>query len=108
MSSLLVKNANHLVTIDDHRRELPGGGLFIEDGFISRVRKTTDLPQDADRVLDLTDHIVLPQRRLHRGRKRLVGAVPLHVRLPGQNEKMLSCFARSGRCHRQSQHAYDP
>ena len=60
MSSLLVKNANLLVTMDDHRRELPGGGLFIEDGFISRVGKTTDLPQDADRVLDLTDHIVLP------------------------------------------------
>lgn len=60
MSSLLVKNASLLVTMDDHRRELPGGGLFIEDGFISRVGKTADLPQDADRVLDLTDHIVLP------------------------------------------------
>lgn len=60
MSSLLVKNASLLVTMDDHRREIPGGGLFIEDGFITRVGKSTELPQETDTVLDLTDHIVLP------------------------------------------------
>ena len=33
MSTLLVKNA-YIVTMDDHQREIPGGGLFIRDGFI--------------------------------------------------------------------------
>ncbi len=60
MTSLLVKNAAILVTMDDHRREIPGGGLFIRDGFIEQVGPTGELPRDADEVLDLSDHIVLP------------------------------------------------
>lgn len=60
MTSLLVKNAAILVTMDDHRREIPGGGLFIRDGFIQQVGPTSQLPVDADEVLDLSDHIILP------------------------------------------------
>jgi cytosine/adenosine deaminase-related metal-dependent hydrolase len=60
MSTLLVKHAAVLVTMDDHRRELPDGGLFIRDGFIEKVGQTQDLPQEADEVLDLSGHIVLP------------------------------------------------
>ena len=60
MTTLLVKNANILITMDDHRREIPEGGLFIRDGFIEQVGETRSLPQEADDVLDLTDHLVMP------------------------------------------------
>src|SRR5678815_1598126 len=59
MTTLLVKNA-HLLTMDDHQTELSDGGLFIENGLISKVGATRDLPATADEVLDLTGHVVLP------------------------------------------------
>jgi 8-oxoguanine deaminase len=59
MTTLLVKNA-YIVTMDDHQREIPDGGLFIRDGFLEQVGETSQLPQNADEVLDLDDHIVLP------------------------------------------------
>jgi 8-oxoguanine deaminase len=60
MSTLLVKHAAVLVTMDDLCQEVPDGGLFIRDGFIEQVGKTADLPQTADRVLDLTGYLVAP------------------------------------------------
>jgi len=60
MTTFLIKHASVLVTMDDHRREIPDGGLFIRDGFIERVGVTGELPESADEVLDLRDHIVLP------------------------------------------------
>jgi 8-oxoguanine deaminase len=59
MTTLLIQNA-YIVTMDDHQRELPDGGLFIRDGFIEQVSATADLPSTADVVLNLTDHLVLP------------------------------------------------
>lgn len=59
MTSLLVKNA-YVVTMDDHQREIPDGGLFIQDGFIHQVGPASELPQSADQVLDLAGHVVLP------------------------------------------------
>ncbi len=59
MSTLLIKHA-HIVTMDNHQREIPDGGLFVRDGFIQQVGPSTELPQDADEVLDLRDHVVLP------------------------------------------------
>lgn len=60
MATLLIRNAAMLVTMDDHRREIQDGGLFVRDGFIEQVGKTEDLPATADEVIDLRDHIVLP------------------------------------------------
>lgn len=60
MATLLIQNAKLLVTMDDHRREIPDGGLFIRDGFIEQVGPTSELPDTADEVLDLKNHIVLP------------------------------------------------
>src|SRR5512141_409025 len=59
MPTLLIKNAL-IVTMDNHQREIPNGGLFVRDGFIEQVGPTSELPQSADQVLDLHDHIVLP------------------------------------------------
>jgi 8-oxoguanine deaminase len=60
MSTLLVRHANLLVTMDVHRREIPDGGLFIRDGFVEEVGPTDGLPDSADETLDLSDHILLP------------------------------------------------
>lgn len=60
MGTLLIKNATVLVTMDDKRREIAGGGLFIRDGFIEKAGETKDLPAQADEILDLHDHIVMP------------------------------------------------
>ena len=60
MTTLLIKNASVLVTMDGQRREISGGGLFIRDGFIENVGAAGELPETADEVLDLSGHIVLP------------------------------------------------
>jgi 8-oxoguanine deaminase len=60
MATLLVKNARLLAAMDGARREIENGGMFCENGFILQVGKTNELPQTADEVLDLTDHLVLP------------------------------------------------
>ncbi len=60
MTTLLVKNCSFLVTMDGQRREICDGGLFIRDGFIEKVAATSELPQRADEVLDLTGYIVFP------------------------------------------------
>ncbi len=60
MSTLLVRHAEILVTMDDRRREIPDGGLFIRDGFIEQVDQTAELPASADEILDLRGHILLP------------------------------------------------
>lgn len=60
MSTLLVRHAEILVTMDDRRREIPDGGLFIRDGFIEQVGPTAELPAVADEILDLRGHLLLP------------------------------------------------
>lgn len=60
MTTLLVRHASILVTMDDHRREIPDGGLFIRDGIIEKAGPSDSLPETADEVLDMTGHIVMP------------------------------------------------
>jgi 8-oxoguanine deaminase len=60
MATLLVRHAAVLVTMDGKRREIADGGLFARDGFIEVVGKNEELPANADVVLDLKGHIVLP------------------------------------------------
>ncbi|MEE8330857.1 MAG: 8-oxoguanine deaminase [Acidimicrobiia bacterium] len=60
MTTLLVKGAAVLVTMDGERREIIDGGLVAEDGWITQVGPTADLPQSADTVVDAGGHLVLP------------------------------------------------
>lgn len=60
MPTLLVKNARVVVTMDEARREIPGGGVFVRDRVIEAVGSASELPETADEVLDLSDHVVLP------------------------------------------------
>ena len=58
--TLLVRNADVLVTMDGRRREIRGGGLFAQGNTITAVGSSSELPQSADRVLDLAGHAVVP------------------------------------------------
>ncbi|MFB3099486.1 MAG: 8-oxoguanine deaminase [Acidimicrobiia bacterium] len=60
MSSLLIKHATVLATMDDAGTEIDDGGLYAVDGWIEQVGPTVDLPGEADEVLDLSGHVVLP------------------------------------------------
>ncbi len=60
MATLLIKNIEVLVTMDDQRRELKNAALFVKDGFIQAIGEEEDLPDLADEVLDLSGHIVFP------------------------------------------------
>ena len=60
MPTLLARNAHILVTMDGARREIAGGGLFARDGVIEAVGPSASLPQTADEVLDLQNHVVIP------------------------------------------------
>ena len=58
--TLLIKNADLLVTMDGQRREIRQGGMFIEDNRIKQVGPSADLPQTADEVLDMKGKVVIP------------------------------------------------
>lgn len=79
MGTLLVKKAEMLITMDRDRREIAGGGLFARDGIIEQVGADNSLPESADRVLDMTGHIVLPglvntHHHLYQGLTRVIPA----------------------------------
>ncbi len=60
---LYVRNADVLVTMDDERREIADGALYVEDGRIVAVGTSAELAEQADaadEVLDLSGHIVVP------------------------------------------------
>jgi 8-oxoguanine deaminase len=59
MGTLLLKNADLLVTMDDDQRCVPNGGLFVRDGVIEQVGPTASLPADADQVVNAQGMIVL-------------------------------------------------
>ncbi|KPK92929.1 MAG: hydroxydechloroatrazine ethylaminohydrolase [Anaerolineae bacterium SM23_ 63] len=60
MATLLIRHATVLVTMDGERREIHDGALLARDGWIEQVGLTATLPNEADNVIDLTGHLVLP------------------------------------------------
>ncbi len=59
-TTLLLKNAHLLVTMDAGRREISDGGVFARDGVIEAVGASGSLPATADVVIDGRDQIVIP------------------------------------------------
>ncbi|MBT6416772.1 MAG: 8-oxoguanine deaminase, partial [Candidatus Puniceispirillum sp.] len=89
--TLLIKNADVLCTMAPSGHDNPGdmneiqnGGLFIRDGVIEHVAKTSQLPKSADTVLDLTGHIVIPGmvNTHHHLFQNLTRAVPAAQNVP--------------------------
>ena len=60
MGTLLVKNAKQLLTMDETRRKIADGAIFVRDNVIAAVGPTRDLPARADRVIDASRMVVLP------------------------------------------------
>lgn len=60
MTSLLLRHITTLVTMDTHRREISDGAIFANNGWIEKVGTTNELPSEADSIIDLSGHIVLP------------------------------------------------
>ncbi len=60
MSTLLLRNADLLVTMDGSRRRIADGGLLVRDNVIEQVGPTAELPAAADRIIDARGMVVLP------------------------------------------------
>ena len=60
MTTLLVRHARLLVTMDAQRREIADGAVFVRDHVIEAVGPSADLPASADEVIDASDQIVIP------------------------------------------------
>ncbi|TNV10068.1 8-oxoguanine deaminase [Buttiauxella sp. B2] len=58
--TLLLKNADVVVTMDEQRREIKRGCIYIKGNVIVAVGTEADVPQTADRIIDLKGHIVIP------------------------------------------------
>ncbi len=63
MTTLLLRNAQLLITMDDTGRTIPDGALFVRNNVIEWAGPTRDLGPahlSADRIVDATDRVVLP------------------------------------------------
>ena len=60
MTTLLLRHARTLVTMDAQRREIVDGAVFVRDNVIEAVGPSAELPQTADEVIDAHDQIVIP------------------------------------------------
>ena len=60
MSTLLLKHADLLVTMNAGQRRISDGGLFVRDNVVEQAGPTAELPAEADRVIDASGMIVLP------------------------------------------------
>jgi len=58
--TLLIRHAHVLVTMDEQRREIADGAVFIRGPVIEAVGATADLPARADEVIDAHDQVVMP------------------------------------------------
>ncbi|MBX3643744.1 MAG: 8-oxoguanine deaminase [Rubrivivax sp.] len=60
MSTLLIRRATLLATLDAQRREIADGAVFARDGVIEAVGTTAQLPDHADEVIDARGQVVIP------------------------------------------------
>lgn len=60
MSTMLIKNAQMLITNDDALGQIPGGSIFIRENRIEQVGRPQDLPAEADIVIDAAKMAVMP------------------------------------------------
>ncbi|HWI62689.1 MAG TPA: 8-oxoguanine deaminase [Symbiobacteriaceae bacterium] len=58
MSSILIKNARNIITMDDARTRIPGGSIYMEGPEIKAVGRDLDI--QADLVFDARNKVVIP------------------------------------------------
>ncbi len=60
MASLLIRNADLVVTMDDADTRIPNCSVFVVDNVITQVGPAADLPDTADTIIEAKDRVVLP------------------------------------------------
>ena len=60
MPTLLLHNADLLVTMNDADSRITGGGVYAIDGMIAQVGPSADLPRTADTLIDARGMLVMP------------------------------------------------
>ncbi len=60
MSSLLIKHANLIVSMDDNDTRWEDGGIYVEENVIRQIGATEGLSADAEQVIDARHMIILP------------------------------------------------
>jgi cytosine/adenosine deaminase-related metal-dependent hydrolase len=58
--TLLVRNAQVLLTMDRQRREIADGAVFIRGHVIEAVGPSDELPRQADEIIDAKGRLVMP------------------------------------------------
>jgi len=59
-TTILVRNADLLLTMDPEQERIPGGGMFIRGHVVESVGKTEELPTEADKVIDASGMLIMP------------------------------------------------
>ncbi|NNJ11292.1 8-oxoguanine deaminase [Chloroflexales bacterium ZM16-3] len=60
MPTLLIKDADLIVTMNDADTRIAHGAIYAIDGVIAQVGPSADLPGDADRVIDARGMLIMP------------------------------------------------
>ncbi len=91
MSTLLIKHADLVITMNEERRKIANGGVFVRDNVIDKVGATEELPGTADEVINATGMVLLPGliNTHHHFYQTLTRAVP-----GSQNEKLFDWLVR--------------
>lgn len=58
--TLLIRNADVVVTMDETRREIARGSVFVRGNVIEQVGPANELPGEADEVIDASGHVAIP------------------------------------------------
>ena len=60
MSTLLIRHADMLLTMDSDPRRIPDGAIFVRDNVIEGIGPSSELPVTADKVIEARGKVVLP------------------------------------------------
>ncbi|MDP4609543.1 MAG: 8-oxoguanine deaminase [Burkholderiaceae bacterium] len=60
MTTLLIKNAQAIACMDDAHTELAGASILVRDGLIAHIGNAVDMTDQADQVIDASQHAVVP------------------------------------------------
>lgn len=60
MATLLIRNADLVITMDGKRQRIQDGGILVRDNVIEAIDKTDKLPKEADKIIDASGMAILP------------------------------------------------
>jgi 8-oxoguanine deaminase len=60
MSSLLIRNAELVATMDDGDTRIADGGVYVVDNAIAQVGPASELPETAEETIDARGMVILP------------------------------------------------